>query len=204
MMKDFQTINPFEKVLIPVLFLLAISVSGIAPTDRLTWFLEVFPAIIGFIVFTVTYSKFQFTRFTYWILLIHAMILLIGGYYTYANVPFFNWISAIMGWSRNNYDKVGHFFQGFTPAIVSIQILSRTVGIKSRKWIAFLSVCVCLAISASYELLEWGVSILTGSKGDAFLGTQGYIWDTQSDILFALIGACVGIFRFSLKGVLRK
>ena len=203
-MKDFQTINPFEKVLIPVLFLLAISVSGIAPTDRLTWFLEVFPAIIGFIVFTVTYSKFQFTRFTYWILLIHAMILLIGGYYTYANVPFFNWISAIMGWSRNNYDKVGHFFQGFTPAIVSIQILSRTVGIKSRKWIAFLSVCVCLAISASYELLEWGVSILTGSKGDAFLGTQGYIWDTQSDILFALIGACVGIFRFSLKGVLRK
>lgn len=172
-----------------LLFVVGLVVSAIYPHDYFTWFLEVFPAMIGLIVLSFTFKTFQFTFLTYCFILVHCYILFIGGHYTYAEVPLFDWIKDTFQQSRNNYDKVGHFAQGFIPAIIIRELFIRKEIVKPKAWLAFLTVCVCLAISAFYEFLEWGVAISSGQSSEAFLGTQGYVWDTQSDMLYATIGA---------------
>ena len=157
------------------------------------WALEVSPALIGFVILAVTYRFFKFTRLTYWLILIHCVILMIGGHYTYSQVPAFNWLKDAFGLSRNYYDKVGHFAQGFVPAIIARELLIRTSPLKPGKWLFSIVVCICLAISASYELIEWWVALATGTAAEEFLGTQGYIWDTQSDMAWALVGGVVAL-----------
>jgi putative membrane protein len=177
------------------LFFAGLIVSAIHPHDYFTWILEVFPAMIGFLVLVFTFKRFQFTYLTYVMILAHCYILFIGGHYTYAMVPAFNWVRDVFHQSRNNYDKLGHFFQGFVPAMITREIFIRLNIIQKKTWMPFLIVCVCTFISVLYEFLEWFVSITSGSTGDSFLGTQGDIWDTQSDILSAMIGAtCMVIF----------
>src|SRR5438128_5671650 len=165
--------------------------SLIRPHDYFTWFLEVFPAIIGFVILAATWRRFPLTPLLYTLLIIHAAILIIGGHYTYAEVPLGYWMERVFGAARNDYDRIGHFAQGFVPAILAREILIRKNIVRSRGWLYFIIVCICLAISASYELLEWRVSVATGSKGDAFLGTQGDIWDTQEDMATALVAAMI-------------
>ena len=171
--------------------------SGIRPHDYFTWFLEVFPAVIGLTVMAATRKKFPLTSLAYWLILIHSIILMVGGHYTYAEVPLFNWIRDAFALGRNDYDKVGHFAQGFIPAIVAREVLIRTSPLKSGKWLSFLVICVCLAISAFYELIEWWVAVASGTAAEAFLGTQGYAWDTQSDMAFALVGAIASLVILS-------
>ncbi len=161
--------------------------SAINPKEYFTWFLEVLPAIIGVLVLIVTYQKFQFTNLVYTLILIHCIILIIGGHYTYAEVPFFDWLKNIFNFSRNNYDKVGHFAQGFVPAMITRELLIRKKVLNKKSWLNFIIVSICLAISAAYEFIEWFISVQTGDAGDSFLGTQGYIWDTQSDMLLQLL-----------------
>ena len=171
------------------LFLVGIIWSGINPHDYFTWFLEVFPAIIGLVVLSLTFKKFQFTYFTYVFILIHCYILFVGGHYTYAEVPLFDWIRDVFDQSRNNYDKIGHFAQGFVPAMIVRELFIRKEIVKKGAWLSFIVVCICMGISVSYEFLEWFVAIASGQSAEAFLGTQGDVWDTQGDMLFATIGA---------------
>lgn len=180
--------------LLIALFLSGLILSGIRPHDYFTWILEVFPAIIGFIVLVFTYYKFKFTYFTYSFILVHCYILFIGGHYTYAEVPLFNWIKMVFDQNRNNYDKVGHFAQGFVPALIIREVFVRKNIIAVKSWQPFIIVCICVSISVFYEFLEWFVALFSGESGDAFLGTQGYIWDTQSDMLYAAIGAICAVF----------
>ncbi|HUL12394.1 MAG TPA: DUF2238 domain-containing protein [Methylococcaceae bacterium] len=175
------------------LFLIPFAWSAIEPRDYLTWFLEVLPAIATFAVLAATRRQFPLTPLTYWLLLIECIILMIGGHYTYAEVPAFDWLRDYFHHSRNNYDKLAHFFQGFVPAIAVREILVRFAVVRSRPWLAFLVACVCLAISAFYELIEWGVAMVSEQAAEAFLGTQGYEWDTQSDMALALVGAIVSM-----------
>jgi putative membrane protein len=176
-----------------VLFFLGLVLSAVQPKEYFTWFLEVIPALVGFIILVFTYKKFQFTNYTYSFILIHCIILFIGGHYTYAEVPLFDWIKEAFDQTRNNYDKVGHFAQGFVPALLVREMFIRKNVIANKTFFNFILVSICLAISAAYEWIEWWVSICTGEGGDAFLGTQGYIWDTQSDMLLATIGAIFAI-----------
>ncbi|CAN1516970.1 COG3647 Predicted membrane protein [Flavobacteriaceae bacterium] len=171
--------------------------SIIEPKESFTCFLEIFPALLGVLILVLTFKKFSFTNFTYLMILLHCIILFIGGHYTYAEVPLFDFIKEIFHQTRNNYDKVGHFAQGFVPALIIRELFIRKMVISNKSFFNFIIVSICLAISAAYEWIEWGVSISTGDKGDAFLGTQGDIWDTQSDMLFATIGACIGLLLFS-------
>ena len=171
--------------------------SIINPKEGFTCFLEIIPAIIGFLILALTYNRFRFTNFTYTLILIHCIVLFIGGHYTYAEVPLFDYIKEIFHQSRNNYDKVGHFMQGFVPAMIIRELFIRKKVIANQNFFNFTIVSICLAISATYEWIEWFVSIATGEGGDAFLGTQGYVWDTQSDMLFATIGAIVALLLFS-------
>jgi putative membrane protein len=178
-----------------ILFLLGLVLSGIHPHDYFTWLLEVFPAIIGLFVLLLTFKKFKFSDLTYFLILAHCYILFIGGHYTYAEVPLFDWIKDTFEQSRNNYDKVGHFAQGFVPAMIVRELFVRKEIVKHTSWLSFLTVCVCISISVFYEFLEWLVAIIIGESADSFLGTQGYVWDTQSDMLYATIGAlCMVIF----------
>ena len=178
-----------------ILFLLGLVLSGIHPHDYFTWLLEVFPAIIGLIVLLLTFKKFKFSDLTYFLILAHCYILFIGGHYTYAEVPLFDWIKDTFEQNRNNYDKVGHFAQGFVPAMIVRELFVRKEIVKQGSWLSFLTVCVCIAISVFYEFLEWFVAIIIGESADSFLGTQGYVWDTQSDMLYATIGAmCMVLF----------
>jgi len=165
--------------------------SLVRPHDYFTWLLETFPAIIGFVILVATYRRFPLTPIAYTLLIIHASILIVGGHYTYAEVPLGFWMRDLLHTARNDYDRIGHFAQGFVPAIVAREILIRRKVVRSRGWTYFIVVCICLAISAAYELLEWRVSIATGSKGDAFLGTQGDVWDTQEDMATALVAAMI-------------
>lgn len=171
--------------------------SGIHPKDRATWLLEVFPALIAFAVLLITYRKFQFTPLVYFLILVHSIILMVGGHYTYAEVPLFDWIGQVMHWQRNNYDKVGHLAQGFIPAMIARELLLRKSPLQPGKWLNFIVVCICMTISAVYELIEWAVALTSGQAAEAFLGTQGYIWDTQSDMLMALIGAVLALVLLS-------
>lgn len=176
-----------------VLFFLGLVLSAIHPKEYFTWFLEVIPAIVGFVILALTNKKFSFTNFTYFFILLHCIILFIGGHYTYAEVPLFDWIKETFDQTRNNYDKVGHFAQGFVPALLVRELFIRKNVIANKAYFNFIIVSICLAISATYEWIEWWVSICTGEGGDAFLGTQGYIWDTQSDMLLATIGAILAL-----------
>lgn len=180
-----------------VLFLIGLLLSAIQPKEYFTWFLEVLPAILGFFILIFTFKKFQFTNYTYFFIVIHCIILFIGGHYTYAEVPFFEWIKETFEQSRNNYDKIGHFAQGFVPAMIIRELFIRKNVIANTSYFNFIIVSICLAISAAYEWIEWWVSISTGEGGDAFLGTQGYVWDTQSDMLLATIGAVCMVSFFS-------
>jgi putative membrane protein len=186
----------YLKTLLTLFFLIMIW-SIIHPRDLFTWFLETFPALFGFIILVLTYKKFRFTNFSYTFILIHCTILFIGGHYTYAEVPFFNWIRDVLDQSRNNFDKIGHLAQGLIPALLAREIMLRTNVTSKRGWASFLSVSIAMMVSALYELLEWMVAVLTGTSADAFLGTQGYIWDTQSDMFFCLIGSVAGLIIFS-------
>lgn len=163
--------------------------SLVRPHDYLTWLLEVFPALIGSAIVLATYRRFQLTTLVYTLIAVHAIILMIGGHYTYAEVPLFNWLRDAGVFARNNYDKVGHLAQGFVPAMITRELLVRTSPLRPGKWLTTLAIAVPGAISAAYEIFEWWVSVATGSAGDAFLGTQGYVWDTQSDMLMCFIGA---------------
>jgi len=180
-----------------VLFLIGLLLSAIQPKEYFTWFLEVLPAILGFFILIFTFKKFQFTNYTYFFIVLHCIILFIGGHYTYAEVPFFEWIKETFEQSRNNYDKIGHFAQGFVPAMIIRELFIRKNVIANTSYFNFIIVSICLAISAAYEWIEWWVSISTGEGGDAFLGTQGYVWDTQSDMLLATIGAVSMVLFFS-------
>ncbi len=163
--------------------------SGVAPRDRLTWVLEVAPVVIGLAILAATYTRFQFTRLVYVLVWLHAAILMIGGHYTYAEMPLFNWLRDTFDLARNHYDRLGHFAQGFFPAIIAREVLLRLSPLTPGKWLFTLVACVCLAISASYELFEWWAALLTGSAATAFLATQGDVWDTQWDMFLALVGA---------------
>lgn len=176
--------------------------SGINPKDQFTWFLEVAPAIIGIIVLSITYQTFRLTPLLYILILIHCLILMVGGHYTYAEVPLFDSIAELMGSDRNNYDKVGHFAQGFIPAMITREIIIRKNVINGQSWQFFFIVSFCLGFSAFYELIEWWVALATGEDAEAFLGTQGYIWDTQSDMGLALLGSFVALL--SLKSIHNK
>lgn len=175
------------------LFLVGLITSAISPADYFTWILEVFPALIGFFLLLLTFKKFQFSYLTYVLILVHCYILFVGGHYTYSEVPLFNWIKDTFHQSRNNYDKLGHFFQGFVPALVTRELLIRKKILQRGPWLSFLTVCVCVTISVLYEFLEWFVAVRSGQSAEAFLGTQGYEWDTQSDMLFAMIGAICAV-----------
>lgn len=180
-----------------VIFFAVLLWSVIEPKDLFTWFLEVFPALIALVVLAKTRHSFPLTPLLYQLILLHAIILMVGGHYTYAEVPLFDWFKEWFGATRNNYDKLGHLAQGFVPALVARELVIRKQIIRGRRWQHFFCVCTCLAISAVYELLEWGVAIATGEGAEAFLGTQGYEWDTQSDIFYALIGAVTALLTLS-------
>jgi putative membrane protein len=160
--------------------------SGINPKDQFTWLLEVAPAIIGLVIMAITYKDFKLTSILYGFILVHCIVLMVGGHYTYAEVPMFD---GLFGSERNNYDKVGHFFQGFVPALLAREILLRKNVVNGKGWLTVFVISICLAFSAFYELIEWGVALISGENADAFLGTQGYVWDTQSDMGLALLGA---------------
>jgi len=149
------------------------------------------PALAGIAVLSATYRRFKFTTLVYVLIWFHAVILAIGGHYTYAEVPLFNWLRDTLNLSRNHYDRVGHFAQGFVPAILAREILLRKSPLKVGKWLFFLVVCVCLAFSAFYEFIEWWVAVATGTASTAFLGTQGDVWDTQWDMFLAMCGAII-------------
>jgi putative membrane protein len=165
--------------------------SMVRPADWFTWFLEVLPVLLVVPILAATWGRFRFTNLVYGLLAAHAVILIIGGHYTYAEMPLFNWIRDTFHQARNNYDKVGHFAQGFVPAMVAREILLRTSPLVRGKWLFAIVVCVCLAGSAAFELFEWQVSAWKGASADAYLGTQGDAWDTQKDMAWALIGSVV-------------
>jgi putative membrane protein len=171
--------------------------SALSPHDYFTWFLEVVPAFVVFAAMWITRTTFPLTPLLYGLVGLHACVLMVGGHYTYAEVPLFDWIAQAMGSARNNYDKVGHFMQGFVPAIAAREILLRRSPLQRGKWLSFIVISICLAVSAFYELIEWWVAVLTGDSAEAFLGTQGYAWDTQSDMLLALVGASSALLVLS-------
>ncbi len=178
--------------------LLILLLSGIDPVaDRYTWFLETAPVMIGLVVLSLTWHRFPLTPLLTRLLALHALILMIGGYYTYAEVPLFNWLQEALDLSRNHYDRIGHFAQGFVPAILAREILLRRSPLQPGRWLFFISASICLAFSAFYELIEWWVALSSGQAAEAFLGTQGDNWDTQNDMFLALIGAITSQLLFS-------
>ncbi|MGZ5055790.1 MAG: DUF2238 domain-containing protein [Methylobacter sp.] len=179
------------------IFFSALLWSAINPKDYLTWVLETAPAVIALIVLFMTRQKFRLTGLAYNLILIHSLIFMVGAHYTYAEVPLFDWLQGAFNLERNNYDKVGHLAQGFVPAIIAREILIRNHVLKKIKWLNFFIACICLTISAVYELLEWCVALLSSEAAEAFLGTQGYHWDTQSDMAFALLGAILALALLS-------
>lgn len=182
-----------RRLLIGIVFTLEILL-GVSPqADRLTWALENFPVWIGFGILFFTQGKFPLSRLCLWLLALHALILMLGGHYTYARVPLGEWAKEIFGFSRNHYDRVGHFAQGFIPAVLVREILLRKARLPNNAWLGFLTVCVCLAFSAFYELFEWWTALATGTAAQDFLGTQGDPWDTQWDMFLALSGATASV-----------
>lgn len=175
------------------LFWLVLIWSGWQPFDRATWLLEVFPALLAWVILFSTRQRFPLTPLLYILILLHCIILMIGGKYTYALVPAGDWVSELFGWSRNNYDKLGHLAQGFVPAMVARELFIRLDVVASKGWRFTLITLSVLGISAIYELIEWWVALLSEEAAESFLGTQGYVWDTQSDMFMALIGAVTAL-----------
>lgn len=169
--------------------LLVLAWSLFAPHDYFTWFLEALPALLAVPVLFLTWRRFQFTRLAYTLMFVHAVILLVGAHYTYAEMPVFDWLRDALGLARNYYDRLGHVAQGFVPAILAREVLWRKSPLRDSRWLSPLALAVCMAISALYELFEWGVAEATGAASDAFLGTQGDPWDTQWDMFMCLLGA---------------
>jgi len=163
--------------------------SGIRPFDQTTWILEVFPIFVAVPLLLATARRFPLTALAYRLIFVHALVLMLGGHYSYAKVPLGFWMQDLFGFSRNHYDRIGHFAQGFVPAIIAREILIRRSPLQVGKWLFFIVLCVCLAISACYEFIEWWSALIGGSAADAFLGTQGDPFDTQADMFMALIGA---------------
>ena len=181
-----------------IVFLGTFAWSAIGARDYPTWALEVFPAVVAIVLIVYTWRRFPLTPLLYWLILVHAVILMVGGHYTYAEVPAGEWLRELTGGARNDYDKLGHIAQGFVPAILAREILiRRDVLNKTRGWLALFVISICLAFSAFYELLEWWVAIVAGLAADAFLGTQGYAWDTQSDMFLAMVGAVAALVLMS-------
>jgi len=180
------------------IFLPVLIWSSVLPKDPFTWFLEVLPVFIGLVILVLTYKKFPLTPLLYSLILIHMIILMVGGHYTYAEVPLFDWFKEVFDHSRNNYDKVGHFAQGFIPAIIAREILIRKNIVQGAKiWLNYIILSIILAFSAFYELVEWWVALAVGEDAEAFLGTQGYMWDTQSDMGYALFGGIMALLLLS-------
>lgn len=177
--------------------LLLLALSGWRPYDRATWAMEVAPVVIALPLLWTTYRRFPLTTLLYACIFVHALVLMLGGAYTYARVPLGFQIAELFGLHRNPYDKIGHFFQGFVPVLVAREILIRGDFVRGRKMLAFIVVCIVLAISATYEFIEWGAALALGQGADEFLGTQGDPWDTQSDMFFALLGAIAALVLFS-------
>ena len=192
-----QTATPKLLLVIVAVWIIGLAASGWSPFDRTTWWLEVFPCFIGLAVMWATRSQFPLTNLLYALILIHGLILMLGGAYTYARVPLGFWMQDWFGFARNNYDKIGHFAQGFVPAIIARELLIRKWKIPQRGLVAFLAISISLAFSALYELIEWWTALGLGQSADEFLGTQGDPWDTQSDMFFALIGAVTALVTLS-------
>ena len=169
--------------------LVVLAWSGYRPFDRFVWFLEVVPAVAGGVALVALYRRFRFTNLVYMLVLLHAIILMIGGKYTYAEMPLFDWLRDELGLARNYYDRLGHFAQGFVPAMIAREILLRREVVRGRGWLFFLVCCCALALSATYEFFEWWVAVASGTAADAFLATQGDVWDTQWDMFLALCGS---------------
>ena len=185
--------HEFCNASLATIVIVALIASGIAPTDRLTWLMEVAPVLIALPLMIATRHSYPLTLLLTVLITIHALVLIGGGAYTYARVPFGFWLQDILGTLRNPYDKIGHFMQGFVPAMVAREILLRGDFVRGRRMTAFLCVCVAMAISACYELIEWAAAVALGQGADEFLGTQGDVWDTQSDMFMALIGASTAL-----------
>ena len=188
-----------EPLLLLVIALAGVAVSGIGPYERHTWWMEVAPVLIAAPILVATYRRFPLTPLAYRLLCVHALILCLGGHYTYARVPLGFWVQELFDLARNHYDRLGHFAQGFVPAIVAREVLLRTSPLRSGRWLFFLVCCVCLAFSAVYEFIEWWAALLGGESAAAFLGTQGDQWDTQWDMFLALTGAILA--QLTLAGV---
>ncbi len=171
----------------------ALVVSGLSPFDRGTWFMEVAPVFIGVPLLLATFKRFRLTQLLYRLIFLHALILILGGHYTYAKVPLGFWVQELFDLSRNHYDRLGHLAQGFIPAILAREILVRTSALRPGRWLFFICISICLAFSAFYELLEWWAAVSLGESADAFLGTQGDMWDTQWDMFLALCGASLSL-----------
>jgi len=172
-------------------------ISGWQPYDRLTWLMEVAPVLIAIPIMWLSYKKFPLTPLLYWCIFFHMLVLMIGGAYSYARVPVGFWVQDMFDLSRNPYDKLGHFMQGFAPALIAREILLRKAVVHGKKMLAFIIVCIVLAISATYELIEWAAALALGQGADEFLGTQGDMWDTQSDMFLALVGSVCALLLFS-------
>jgi len=190
---------PRSQVLVvaSIVLVVLLALSGAQPYDRPTWALEVFPVVMALPVLWATYRRFPLTTLLYGCIFLHALVLMLGAMYTYARVPLGFDLAELLGLTRNPYDKIGHFFQGFVPALVAREILLRGHFVRGKKMLAFVVVCVVLAISATYEFIEWGVALALGQGADEFLGTQGDPWDTQSDMFFALMGAVTALLLLS-------
>lgn len=197
MVASLRTYTAFWPATWTLLFLAVFVWSAINPKDYPTWILEVAPGVIGFIILAVTRKFFPLTTLCYSLILLFCWILFVGGHYTYAEVPLFDTIKEVFNQSRNNFDKLGHFAQGFVPAIVCREIIIRLKIINGKYFTHFFTVCFCLALSAFYEMLEWWVALLSDDAAEAFLGTQGYVWDTQSDMAWALLGAISALILLS-------
>jgi putative membrane protein len=193
-----MSLNRTQVLVLASLVLIALlAISGSKPYDRTTWILEIMPVVIALPIMWATYQRFPLTNLLYACIFLHAIVLMVGGAYTYTRVPFGFEIANLLGLHRNPYDKIGHFFQGFVPALVAREILIRGEYVRGKKILAFIVVCVVLAISATYELIEWAAAVALGQGADEFLGTQGDPWDTQSDMFLALVGALVALLLFS-------
>jgi len=186
-----------EPTILLIATTVALIVSRVGALEPGTWILEVFPIILALPVLVATYRRFPLTPLVYRLLFVHALILMVGGHYTYAKVPLGFWAQDAFGLARNHYDRLGHLAQGFVPAMLTREVLLRRSPLQRGKWLGFLVVCVCLALSATYELIEWLAAVLGGSAADAFLGTQGDVWDTQWDMFMALIGAISALLLLS-------
>lgn len=187
----------FEPLVLLLVGLLGLLWTGLHPYDRFTWLLEVMPILIGFPILILTYERFPLSPLLYRLIFLHALILMTGGYYTYARVPLGFWMQDWFHFSRNHFDRLGHFAQGFVPAILAREILLRRLPLVPGKWLFFLVTSICLAISACYELVEWWVALVAGQSAEAFLGTQGDVWDTQWDMFLALVGAVTAQLFFA-------